>query len=153
MKGAELSTCRNYRYALWRVWEPEKPYVLFIGLNPSTADETEDDPTIRRCINFAKSWGYGGIYMANLFAFRTSKPRELWLADDPVGHDNDRWLLALSEKAELTIAAWGNGGSHQGRSRVLRSQIPGLHCLVMNNGGEPRHPLYVPGDTMPFLMP
>ncbi|GHX72979.1 hypothetical protein VCSRO16_3593 [Vibrio cholerae] len=69
---AELSKCRKYRYALWRTWDSDKPFAMFIGLNPSTADEKNDDPTLRRCINFAKSWGYGGVCMANLFAFRAT---------------------------------------------------------------------------------
>lgn len=77
--GANLSECRRYRFSLWRIWDEALPYALFIGLNPSTADETANDPTITRCINFAKDWGYGGIYMANLFAYRATDPSEYML--------------------------------------------------------------------------
>ncbi len=76
---AELSKCRAYRYALWRTWDESKPFAMFVGLNPSTADELEDDPTIRRCINFSKLWGYGGLCMVNLFAYRATDPTALFL--------------------------------------------------------------------------
>jgi len=85
ISDAKLSVCRKYRYALWRIWDKSKPIVLFISLNPSTADEKEDDPTIRRCIGFAKSWGYGGLCMANLFAYRTKSPSEMMSAKDRLG--------------------------------------------------------------------
>ena len=81
-RHAVFSPCRTYRYALSRVWAADKPYALFIGLNPSTADETLDDPTIRRCIDFAKRWGYGGLVMANLFAYRATEPSEMKAATD-----------------------------------------------------------------------
>ena len=86
---AKLSECRKYRYALWRTWDETKPHVMIIGLNPSTADETKDDPTITRCINFAKSWGYGGVCMANLFAYRATEPTVMKGSTDPVGTEND----------------------------------------------------------------
>ena len=82
-KDAQLSTCRKYRYALWRTWDEAKPQVMIIGLNPSTADETKDDPTITRCINFAKAWGYGGVCMANLFAYRATAPSDVKASIDP----------------------------------------------------------------------
>ena len=109
-KDAKLSDCRKYRYALWRTWDAEKPFVMFIGLNPSTADETEDDPTIRRCINYAKDWGYGGLCMVNLFAFRATEPNDMKNAIDPIGPENDEWLKNLSKDAGVIIGAWGNHG-------------------------------------------
>ncbi|MCU7816788.1 MAG: DUF1643 domain-containing protein [Candidatus Thiodiazotropha sp. (ex Rostrolucina anterorostrata)] len=83
--GAVLSPDRDYRYSLWRIWQPDDPYALFIGLNPSTADEYENDPTIRRCIRFAKDWGFGGLYMANLFAIRATKPKIMKAHHAPIG--------------------------------------------------------------------
>ncbi len=95
---AKLSNCRNYRFALWRTWDESKPFAMIIGLNPSTADEVENDPTITRCINFAKSWGYGGVCMANLFAYRATEPSVMKSQNDPVGADNDVWLANLAKK-------------------------------------------------------
>ena len=83
-RSANFSRCRRYRYALWRRWAPGDDYVLLVGLNPSTADHRRDDPTIRRCIGFARDWGYSGLCVANLFAFRATYPRDLFAADDPV---------------------------------------------------------------------
>ena len=104
-KDAVFSDCRNYRYALWRIWDDAKPYAMFIGLNPSTADETEDDPTIRRCMNFAKDWGYGGLCMTNLFAYRATIPANMMSAADPVGAENNAWLANLAENAGVIVAA------------------------------------------------
>lgn len=146
---AKLSDCRTYRYALWRTWDESKPYAMFIGLNPSTADETEDDPTIRRCIAFAKDWGYGGLCMGNLFAFRATKPGDMMLVQDPVGPDNDRWLQNLAGNAGVIVAAWGNGGSYRGRSKEILSMFQNLMCLKQNQSGEPVHPLYQPSSAMP----
>ena len=149
---AKLSDCRHYRYALWRTWDDSMPYAMFIGLNPSTADETEDDPTIRRCINFSKDWGFGGLCMANLFAFRTKDPTEMMLSKDPIGPENNIWLKELSDDAGVIVAAWGNDGSYLGRSKEIRSMIPNLNCLKMNKSGEPAHPLYLPGSAIPMAM-
>lgn len=108
IKDAILSEDRKYRYILSRTWDETKPTVLFIGLNPSTADENEDDPTIRRCIIFAKSWGYGGLIMANLFAFRTTNPQGLYSEKNPVGSENDYYIpickIKLDRKSHLCQA-------------------------------------------------
>ncbi|MCP4431209.1 MAG: DUF1643 domain-containing protein [Gammaproteobacteria bacterium] len=149
-KSAKLSRCRQYRYALWRSWDDTKPQVMFIGLNPSTADETNDDPTLIRCINFAKSWGYGSICTANLFAFRATQPQQMLSAADPVGKDNDRWLKRLSLDAALVVAAWGNDGVFQNRSVAVRKLIPHLHYLKLNRSGEPAHPLYLRKSLKPL---
>ena len=146
---AKLSRCRNYRYALWRTWDDTKPYVLFIGLNPSTADETMDDPTLIRCMNFAKSWGYGGVCMANLFAYRATDPEEMKRVEKPIGSQNNRWLKTLAADAGIIIAAWGNDGSFLGRSAQVKKRIPNMQCLKMNKSGEPAHPLYQRADTLP----
>lgn len=147
---AALSQCRTYRYALWRVWDETRPLTLFIGLNPSTADETSDDPTIRRCIGFARDWGYGGVCVANLFAYRATYPADLKAAPDPVGPENDRWLRRLAGEAELVVAAWGNDGAHMGRSLIVADLLPGMKCLKTNRSGEPAHPLYQPGSARPL---
>ncbi len=149
---AELSNCRNYRFALWRTWDETKPFAMIIGLNPSTADEVKNDPTIIRCINFAKSWGYGGICMANLFAYRATNPNEMKLQSDPVGVDNDDWLVKLAKDAGIVIAAWGNNGSYLNRSNVVIKMLPNLHYLKMNKSGEPAHPLYLKAELTPTAM-
>lgn len=138
---------------LWRTWDIHLPKVVFVGLNPSKADETENDPTITRCINFAKSWGYGSLYMLNLFAYCTKSPSILKAQTDPIGPNNDDYLIRYANQADLVIAAWGNDGSYQGRSHELRAQIKSFHYIKMNLSGEPAHPLYLKADLKPILMP
>jgi len=150
--NATLSECRKYRFSLSRTWDETKPYAMFIGLNPSTADETENDPTIIRCINFAKSWGYGGVYMVNLFAYRATLPTDMKSAEDPVGEDNDKWLVRLSEKAGIVVGAWGNHGTFKNRADKVKKLIPDLHYLKLNKSGEPAHPLYLKADLTPKPM-
>ena len=149
---AVFSDCRKYRFALWRVWDDVLPSVMFIGLNPSTADESANDPTLTRCIRYAQSWGYGGVCMANLFAFRATDPKVMMSASDPVGADNDQWLLELSQNSGLVVAAWGNTGRYMERSAHVKSLIPNLHCLKCNKSGEPAHPLYQKADTQPVKL-
>ena len=147
--GAAFSLDRVYRYGLWRRWgSPDAGAVLFVGLNPSTADETVDDPTIRRCVGFARSWGYGALYMANIFAFRATDPDDMKRAPDPIGPDNDSWLAFLATEAHLAVAAWGVHGEFLNRgARVARLLSPGLMCLGRSKGGFPRHPLYLAAST------
>lgn len=149
--GATLSPCRKYRYALWRRWEPQAPYALFVGLNPSTADEYTDDPTIRRCKRFASDWGYGGLCVANLFALRATNPADMIAHSDPVGPDNNAWLEHLANNASAVILAWGAKGSHRGRNRecenILARHYP--KCLGKTKAGHPRHPLYIRADATP----
>lgn len=147
---AVLSKCRKYRYALWRSWDDTKPQVMFIGLNPSSADECRNDPTLIRCINFAQSWGYGSVCTANLFAFRATKPTQMMTASDPVGRENNRWLKRLSAEATLIVAAWGNDGRYKNRSTAVRKLIADLHYLKLNQSGEPAHPLYLKHDLKPM---
>lgn len=97
--GAHLSACGAYRYALRRTWDPARPAALFVGLNPSTADAERDDPTTRRCVRFARDWGFGGLLVGNLFAYRATRPRDLRAAAEPVGPENDWWLAALAREA------------------------------------------------------
>lgn len=148
--GAEFSECRKYRYALWRIWDESKPLVMFIGLNPSTANESSDDPTIRRVKKFASDWGYGGVYMMNLFAFVTPYPEQLSKCEDSLG-DNDGWLEKISEKCERIIFAWGSFQEARERAIEVLHKFEG-YALVINLDGSPRHPLYVRGDVEPVPM-
>ncbi|EPC5233719.1 DUF1643 domain-containing protein [Klebsiella quasipneumoniae] len=149
IKDAIFSPCRKYRYSLSRIWDASKPYTLFIGLNPSYADVENDDQTLNRCISFAKSWGYGGVYMANLFAFVHTDRFEMMKAADPIGADNDSHLMRLIDGAGLIVAAWGNEGRHLKRSMAIRQLLPAsAMCFVLNATGEPRHPLYMKNDSV-----
>ncbi len=151
--GAAFSRCRRYRYALWRVWDSAKPRAMIVGLNPSTADESHNDPTITRCIGFARDWGYGGVYVLNLFAFRATFPSDLKRAGEPVGPANNRWLKKLSRESAIVVAAWGNDGMHRGRSAAVKRLLPELHCLKINQSGEPAHPLYLRKSLHPRPLP
>ncbi len=148
MEGsAHFSRCGRYRYALWRTWDEKRPTMLFIGLNPSTADAIEDDPTIRRCIRFAGDRGYGRLAVANLFAYRATNPAVLRRTPYPIGRSNNRWLLRLAAESDVCVAAWGNGGSHLGQDAEVVALLRGLQCLGVTASGAPRHPLYVRADT------
>jgi hypothetical protein len=105
--SAVFSTCRRYRYVLRRIWDRSTPPAMFVGLNPSTADEVKDDPTVRRCIGYAKRWGFGGLIMTNIFAFRSTDPNALVELDDPVGPRNDAWLRRLQRRP----AWWSRRGA------------------------------------------
>lgn len=150
--GAELSPCKTYRYALWRRWS-DAPPVLFVMLNPSTADASNDDPTIRRCISFARHWGHGSLLVGNLFALRSPYPQDLRAASAPVGPDNDRWLKQLARQSSAVVGAWGNHGSFMDRGQAVAALFPSMMCLGLTRLGQPRHPLYVAADTalVPWL--
>jgi len=147
-----LSPCRTYRYTLWREFGgalDDGLYVMFIGLNPSTADEVADDPTIRRCIGYAQAWGYSALCMVNLFAYRATDPADMMRAADPVGQDNDKYLSDLAQGAALVVAAWGNDGAYRGRDAEVRAMLPDLHCLDVTKAGQPGHPLYLKKELRP----
>lgn len=155
--GAEFDQNREYRYTLYRIWNEKKPYAMFIGLNPSTADELEDDPTVRRCISFSKDWNYGGLFMMNAFAFRSTDPKVLEvLGGDPIGPNNDYWLKKIAKDAGIVIAAWGTYGVIRDREkqiiRMFMNQNKLLYCLGYTKEGHPKHPLYLKKDTrvIPF---
>ncbi len=145
-KSAIISEDGQYRYQLTRIWDEMKPMTNFIGLNPSTADATLDDPTIRRCINFATFWGYGGFYMTNLFAYRTFSPAILREATDPIGRENDMHLLDISSKVDRVVFAWGVGGTLLARDQAVLKLIRNGHYIALSKGGHPRHPLYLKSD-------
>ena len=148
-----FSPCRQYRYTLWRAWDMFSPrYVMFIGLNPSTADEVQDDPTIRRCIGYAKEWGYGAFCMTNIFAFRATDPRVMKTQADPVGPENDKWLTECAKGAGLIVAAWGAHGGHRARDKEVIKLVNNIMCLGTTKDGYPRHPLYLPKTAKPEFL-
>ena len=148
ISGAQFSDDRVYRYALWRTWDETKGHAMFIGLNPSTADETKDDQTIRKCMAFARRWDYGGIYMLNIFAFRATDPQVMKAAADPIGPGNDDIIRRYLACAGTAIACWGVHGQHRNRSQRVRAWLRGrLHHLGLTKDGHPKHPLYLPLST------
>lgn len=154
IKGnAFFNSARTHRYWLSRVWNVDKAPMAFICLNPSTADETLNDPTVTRCINFANDWGYGMFFMLNLFAFRATDPKDMKAAADPVGKLNDSWIKNITDQCHLTVAAWGNHGSYLGRDKEVSKLLSDLHCLKVTKQNQPYHPLYLRADLKPFLLP
>lgn len=148
-----ISDDRVYRYVLWResnnIFYDKDGYVCFIGLNPSTADEVKNDPTIRRCMGFVDRWRYKTLCMVNLFAYRTTHPINLMAANDPVGPDNDKWIRDCTRNAALVIAAWGFNGEILDRGKTVEKMITNLYCLGKTKEGYPKHPLYVPYSVEP----
>lgn len=151
-KGAVFSEEKKYRYRLFREWHPIAPKVAFVGLNPSIADYEIDDPTIRKCISFAKDWGFGGFYMVNLFAYCASDPNCLIKQVDPVGSFNDRHLKEVFKVVDKVVCAWGYGGIHQGRNEAVLKLISEPYCIAKNSKGEPAHPLYLKTTLQPILL-
>lgn len=150
-KSAFISACGLYRYRLSRIWEEDKPLIAFMMLNPSTADAELDDPTIRRCIGFAKEWGYGGLTVINLFALRATNPKELYSAADPIGPENDASIREVAGRVEEIVCAWGAHGIFKGRSYEVAAMLDdcNLSALRLTKAGQPSHPLYLPGDLLP----
>ncbi|MEL6454534.1 MAG: DUF1643 domain-containing protein [Cyanobacteria bacterium J06623_5] len=143
----------QYRYQLGRQWQPAEKEVAFIMLNPSRADDSVDDPTLRACIQFAQKWRYGSLSVVNLFGYRTPHPRELAHAAYPVGTENDIHLLEVATEADRIVLAWGNWGRLHGRDRTILTLLsPHQHKLTYlqrNHSGQPRHPLYIRRDVIP----
>lgn len=143
--GAVFSPCRRYRYRLWRSWSGGVGTLNFLMLNPSTADEVENDPTVERCERRAREWGYEKLIVTNLFAFRSTSPHELKQQADPVGPDNDAAIVKAAWESSQVICAWGEHGAHLGRSDAVLKLLAGidLFALRINSGGQPAHPLYL----------
>lgn len=153
---AVISKDGRYRYLLERSWS-DGPTITFVMLNPSTADAAIDDPTIRRCIGFAKKWGGGRLRVVNLYALRATDPKELWIAKDAIGEENDAYLLQSLQESELVIAAWGIHAKHERVKEVLDLVGQGkckFFVLGLTKSGSPRHPLYVRSDAslQPLLL-
>ncbi len=149
-QNAVISACTLYRYELRRTWDESKPFVLFIGLNPSTADAEKEDNTSRVCINYAKRWGYGGLLLGNLFAFRSTDQSALHTAKDPIGPENNAWLQKLQSQAALVVCAWTDTGAYLGRDKFVLSFLKNPHCLKKLKSGRPGHPLYKRADLQPI---
>ena len=145
--GAVFSDNRKYRYSLRRIWDRNKPMIMFIGLNPSTANETTDDPTIRRVIRFAKDWGYGGVYMTNLFGIISSNPKILKTDNNPIG-ENDIWLGNISKLCTEIVFAWGNFEEAIERGKEVTKMFPNAKVLGKNKNGSPKHPLYIKSNVI-----
>lgn len=147
--GAVFSDDRLYRYALWRNWGEEGKRVMFVGLNPSTANEDSDDPTIRRCIGYARDWGFSGVLIGNLFAYRATRPQALGSTDRPVGDSNEYWLQTMAADADNILVCWGNHGRLLGQDEWFVSRFSSLCCLAVNLTGAPAHPLYLKKSLRP----
>lgn len=152
--GAAFSPCRRWRYLLWRRWDAAKPVANFLMLNPSTADEVKLDPTCARARDYAERWGYGALIVTNIFAFRETNPTRMKAAADPVGKGNDAAIVDAAREAGIVVCAWGNYGEFLDRSSRVRALLKKnhikLHALRVNGGGEPAHPLYLPGTLRPI---
>lgn len=156
--GARFSPCQRYRYTLWRNWGPaDSAPLMFLMLNPSTADAEKNDPTVERCQRRALSMGFGGLCVGNIFAFRSTDPRGLYATGlDPIGPENDSAILDLAKSAGMVICAWGKHGALGGRGEavlaMLRTAGVTPYCLGQNGDGSPKHPLYVAYDKRPEQM-
>lgn len=144
----------DYRYNLWRHLGPELQSVLFVMLNPSTATHQDNDATIRRCIGFAKAWGFGCLEVANIFAIRSTDPAKIYRAEDPIGPDNDAEILEASERCEMTVCAWGTHGAFMDRGRTVTKALLSIRnadvrALKINADGSPAHPLYLSAKLVP----
>lgn len=154
-KHAVISHCERYRYLLSRQWADEGKTAMFIMLNPSTATAFVDDPTVRRCVDFAKKWGYGCLEIANLFGFRATDPKALnGLSEkEAVGPDNDTLLMSAASKADLVVLACGTGGTRYSREFKVRAMLhkAGIqpHYLKLTKTGMSCHPLYLPSTLQP----
>lgn len=167
-----FSECRKHRYTLWREFysaraaqPPLLPvegnrahnFVQIIGLNPSTADEKLDDPTIRRCIDYAKRWGFGALCMTNLFSFRATDPKEMIAYEEPIefAYENAKQVERIAEGAGLIVCAWGHHGAHMRRAEKYLKHLGkvrkfALHHLGLNVDGSPKHPLYLKKTIQPI---
>jgi hypothetical protein len=163
-KETVFSPDRAYRYTLWRQWSGSMSddlllgrgpfndrYCMFICLNPSTADETNDDPTMRRCIGFAKRWGMGAMIVTNLFALRATDPKVMLQHPEPIGEYNDHYIISSAIGAEFVIAAWGNHGLHMRRyaqvCEIMQRFACPMYCLGVTGKAQPKHPLYLRAEA------
>lgn len=159
--GATFSDCEKYRYALWRIWDDSREKLNFIMLNPSTADHEKNDPTITRCIDFAKRWRFGGVYITNLFAYRATNPADMMIMgqdaiEEPGSTFNQYHLMKFAKQSGKVVCAWGVHGEFLQRDtaviKMLREHLYGsniheLLCFGKNQNGTPKHPLYLLLDT------
>ncbi len=141
--GAIFDVSSRYRYSLWRAWSAYNPRIAFILLNPSTADGERNDPTIRRCIGFARAWKFGSVEVVNLFAYRATDAKELLKIDNPIGEENNCYLIQAVERCSTVVVGWGIRGTLLGRDSQVLSLLAGrkvVFCLGITKDGQPRHP-------------
>lgn len=151
-KDAMLSYDKKHRYHLFRFWDLTKPSIVFIMLNPSTADEEKDDPTIRKCVQYAKNWGYGLLFVVNLFSYRTTDPSVLKKADKTKNEYTDMYISQIANNAKKVICAWGSSLKVEDRVAEVKNQILcDLYALKINKDGNPTHPLFLKGNLKPIL--
>jgi len=163
--SAVISPCGLYRWILGRdnlvrlvSAGRKKGTILWVMLNPSTADAIKPDPTLNRVVDFSRRFGYRELHIVNLYAYRTAFPHELWLAEDPVGVENDRWIHEAARRASVVVVAWGGNAKPDRVARVLellQVDNPVVYCLGTNADGSPRHPLYLSKKTVlePWALP
>lgn len=146
--GAIFSSCKRYRYWLQRTWRRGEKMCLFLMLNPSTADEQKNDPTVERCERFARRWGFDGMVVCNLFALRSTDPDLIYTAVDAVGPENDRYIRGFAEDNTI-VCAWGVHGEFHDRDKTVIKLLAGrpLFCLGVTKHGHPKHPLYLKSET------
>ena len=150
-RGAIFDETAAFRYSLYRRWAEHGRSVTFVMLNPSTADAFKEDPTITRCIGFAKGFGYHALQIVNLFAFRSTDPKKLRQVEDPVGPDNDQYIREACYRGNSVICAWGAYAHLDGRDleawKQIRLEVPNVFCLGRTKAGHPKHPLYLKATT------
>lgn len=155
-QGAVISPCERYRYVLWRTVVDKvvlgSAPCVFVMLNPSVADHEREDATLRRCIGYARSWGYERLVVVNLFAYRATLPKELKAVIDPIGPENDRWVREAMAIAGIRVCAWGPNGALQGRDKAFRQAYEGLYCLKKTKDGFPSHPLRLLATLKPVML-
>lgn len=155
-REAEFSPCRKYRYRLSQIWDENTPPLTWLMLNPSTADEMKNDPTVERCERRARMWGYGGSVVVNIFAFRATDPKDMRAATDPIGPDNDALLRKIARQSHEfdVVGGWGEHGAHQKRGQtvldIFKQEDGRLFALKVNASGHPAHPLYIAYSAKPF---
>jgi hypothetical protein len=151
---AQYSDCELYRYALTRVWDEDGKRALFVMLNPSTATEQQNDPTVERCERRARTLGFGSFRVTNIFAWRDTDPFKMRKAEHPVGDENDATLLEAATWADTIICAWGTHGTHKNRggevAQLLRGLDKPLYHLGLSKAGHPKHPLYIAYSQQPM---
>ena len=156
-RKAVFSPCRNWRYHLSQKWDADKNNLIWLLLNPSTADETQNDPTVERCERRARMWGFGGVEVFNIFAYRATDPLDMKAQKDPVGPENDEWIAEYARRSLETTAiiGWGEHGAHNDRGRrvldILKANQARVNALHVNASGHPKHPLYIGYKREPFI--
>lgn len=147
---AVFSKDKRYRYQLKRIWDIHLPLILFVGLNPSTGNSEQDDPTTTRLIGFAKRWGYGGFTLCNLYAYCTPSPKKLFAVQNPIGTENDQWIKKSLEGMDRTVLIYGNRGQKNNRDKAVLNLFNEPYCIAISKLKMPKHPLYLNYTPVPI---